>query len=809
MASSFRNALRALRVPVLRHVRRSLCSHPPAPSPLASPAFNAFLKKPSAALACAVFEKERDVDRVWAVYERVVGDGLPTDIDFFLSIMSFCKSNAPAKAPLVLDTIAARSLVISDSLFALFIQACRSAVPPLAQVAVDRYTKYAPCSMDVMISMLELCLLSNQPDLALPLIADAITNNAEFTSKLMELSAQCCSDARNAQAADLAEQLLDGLLSQRYPACRDIPTYLNLTRTLLSQCRFELAVSIVQVLTSVGLNPTASLSTLILTELARHGHIDEAMTVFRILEDRAAEISTIAFVELVTACGTCRSWLPALRELHQYACSQAWLKHDDVVCALISSYDRCKDLESTEVVFQARSKEGPLSESVYAAFIAALGHRGLVRGAIAMFVQLRSLKLPLSLTTFSTLVSLLYENDKLSRPMRLFEQMCSDKVPVDRPLLAKFVNACGHIGDVAGLVTLQDFARSKGFLDSDLVVSAFISGYSCSSHLDLAMNVFQAAEAGASSYNAIIAAYGHHAKLDLALATFETMKAAAVNPNPDTLASLLVGCSHVGDLDRATVIVAEFAGDPKTSTLSSRSLNCLIDLHGRAGNLDIAERIARGSPGSDIACWTTLLAACRWWNDTARGKRVFEHMLTIPAWTPKDLAIGWMLLANTFARCQQYYDLAYLRTRMKTQYLVGKVPGRTWLQIPNARSLEFVTDDPLLKEYEFSCKHTELMERLAESGYTPDVTVVMKQTESEDDARRSVSVHSEKIAIVCALIYLPESEPIRAVKNVPICIDCHEAAKRASALYKREIYIRDAHRHHHFRDGACTCGDYW
>uniref|UniRef100_A0A0A9A9K9 DYW domain-containing protein n=1 Tax=Arundo donax TaxID=35708 RepID=A0A0A9A9K9_ARUDO len=42
-----------------------------------------------------------------------------------------------------------------------------------------------------------------------------------------------------------------------------------------------------------------------------------------------------------------------------------------------------------------------------------------------------------------------------------------------------------------------------------------------------------------------------------------------------------------------------------------------------------------------------------------------------------------------------------------------------------------------------------------------------------------------------------------------MCKDCHSAAKLISKVAGREIVVRDKTRFHHFRDGLCSCADYW
>jgi hypothetical protein len=69
--------------------------------------------------------------------------------------------------------------------------------------------------------------------------------------------------------------------------------------------------------------------------------------------------------------------------------------------------------------------------------------------------------------------------------------------------------------------------------------------------------------------------------------------------------------------------------------------------------------------------------------------------------------------------------------------------------------------------------------------------------------------HSEKMAIAFGTMHAVDGKPIRIMKNLRICGDCHAFAKFVSKSEGRTIIIRDPVRFHHFQDGTCSCGDYW
>lgn len=78
-----------------------------------------------------------------------------------------------------------------------------------------------------------------------------------------------------------------------------------------------------------------------------------------------------------------------------------------------------------------------------------------------------------------------------------------------------------------------------------------------------------------------------------------------------------------------------------------------------------------------------------------------------------------------------------------------------------------------------------------------------------DQKEYALSTHSEKLAVAYGLMKLPRGATIRIFKNLRICGDCHSAFKFISKVAAREIVVRDGKRFNHFRDGECSCGDYW
>ncbi|KAA8536193.1 hypothetical protein F0562_028671 [Nyssa sinensis] len=95
-----------------------------------------------------------------------------------------------------------------------------------------------------------------------------------------------------------------------------------------------------------------------------------------------------------------------------------------------------------------------------------------------------------------------------------------------------------------------------------------------------------------------------------------------------------------------------------------------------------------------------------------------------------------------------------------------------------------------------------------EQGYVPDTRYVLHDIDQEAK-EQALLYHSERLAIAYGLISTPARQTLRIIKNLRVCGDCHNAIKIMSKIVGRELIVRDNKRFHHFKDGKCSCGDYW
>lgn len=164
-------------------------------------------------------------------------------------------------------------------------------------------------------------------------------------------------------------------------------------------------------------------------------------------------------------------------------------------------------------------------------------------------------------------------------------------------------------------------------------------------------------------------------------------------------------------------------------------------------------------------------------------------------------------MSNIYASTERWNDVAGVRRAIKDSG-IKKQPGLSTIEV-NGSVHEFVMGDNAHpqtgKIYEML---SEMCMKLKEAGYTPNTSVVLQNID-EEEKETALNYHSEKLAMAFGLISTAAGTPMRIVKNLRVCDDCHAATKLLSKIYRRVIIVRDRDRFHCFREGSCSCGDYW
>ncbi|PON49168.1 Tetratricopeptide-like helical domain containing protein [Trema orientale] len=112
-----------------------------------------------------------------------------------------------------------------------------------------------------------------------------------------------------------------------------------------------------------------------------------------------------------------------------------------------------------------------------------------------------------------------------------------------------------------------------------------------------------------------------------------------------------------------------------------------------------------------------------------------------------------------------------------------------------------------------SGRFDEAEKLMAQMPFQPDEIIwssILNACRNHKNQELATKAANQLFSMVESLLLItPAGIPIVVMKNLRACTDCHTAIKFISKIVEREITVRDSSRFHHFRDGFCSCGDYW
>ncbi|KAL6311198.1 hypothetical protein AAG906_021357 [Vitis piasezkii] len=294
------------------------------------------------------------------------------------------------------------------------------------------------------------------------------------------------------------------------------------------------------------------------------------------------------------------------------------------------------------------------------------------------------------------------------------------------------------------------------------------------------------------SWSVMISSNAQHGCAKEAVDLFELMKGSGIAPNHITFLGVLVACSH-GGLVEEGLRYFEIMKKDHGITPNVKHSACIVDLLGRAGRLAEAESFIMDSGFEAIQVHKA----------TDTGKRVAERVIELEP----EAAASYVLLYNIYNDAGIQMPATEIRNLMKHRG-VKKEPGLSWIEVGNVVHSFVAGDRSHPNSQVIYVRLEEMLEKIKKLDYI-DEKPVSDVSEPKHKDNSMVSYHSEKLAVTFGIISLPRSAPVRVMKNLRSCWHYHETMKLFSRLENREIILRDPIRFHRFRDGSCSCGDYW
>ncbi|KAG2329560.1 hypothetical protein Bca52824_000740 [Brassica carinata] len=391
---------------------------------------------------------------------------------------------------------------------------------------------------------------------------------------------------------------------------------------------------------------------------------------------------------------------------------------------------------------------------------------------------------------------------------QIFHEITERELGVSAFTFASLLSGVASIGSIRKGEQVHSQVVKLGLSCNQPVCNALISMYSKCGSIDTASRVFSLMEGrNVISWTSMITGFAKHGFAKRVLETFNQMMQSGVKPNEVTYVAILSACSHVGLVSEGWRHFKSMYEDHKIKPRMEHYA-CMVDLLSRSGLLTDAFEFINTMPfQADVLVWRTFLGACRVHSKTELGEMAARKILELD---PNEPA-AYIQLSNIYASTGKWEEAAEMRKKMKERNLV-KEGGCSWIEVGDKVHKFYVGDTSHPNTHRIYNELDRLIREIKRCGYVPDTDLVLHKLEEEDDEaekERLLYQHSEKIAVAFGLISTVKSRPVRVFKNLRVCGDCHNAMKYITTVSGREIVLRDLNRFHHFKDGKCSCNDYW
>ncbi|XP_059072783.1 pentatricopeptide repeat-containing protein At3g16610 [Cryptomeria japonica] len=382
--------------------------------------------------------------------------------------------------------------------------------------------------------------------------------------------------------------------------------------------------------------------TAMVSAYSKHGPAQEAVTLFREMQQSGLQPNHFTFASVLPACAQ----LAALEhgiEIHEFIISCGFHTDLFVQSGLIDMYAKCGCLARAQYIFDKMQQHGVVA---WNALIAGYAQNGYVEKAFDLF-----LKIPERDTiSWNVMISGYVQNGYLDEAVKLFWEMPERNVTAWNAIIIGYAqNGC--VTEAYSMFQMMPHPDNISW-------NAMISAYAKKRHSEEAYELFQKMpNPNVVSWTALISGCAQNGQSEEALNLFGQMQLAGVQPDSKAFATALSACANLADMEQGmlfheTIIRSGFL----PSVLVE---NALIDMYAKCGNLDKARDLFDKMHQRNLVSWNVMISGYAIHGRGKEALQIFEQMQQFGT-TPSDVTFVSILCACCHAGLvdegQQYFD---------------------------------------------------------------------------------------------------------------------------------------------------------
>ncbi|KAK0582030.1 hypothetical protein LWI29_020626 [Acer saccharum] len=323
--------------------------------------------------------------------------------------------------------------------------------------------------------------------------------------------------------------------------------------------------------------------------------------------------------------------------------------------ALIDGYVKSGDMGAARKLFDEMADRNVIS---WTSMIYGYCTNGDVLSAKSLFDSMPEK----NLFSWNVMIGGYCQNKQPHEALKLFcELQSSGLFEPDEVTIVSILPAIADLGalDLGGWV--HQFVRRKKLDRAVNVCTALVDMYAKCGEITKARRVFDGMpEKEMASWNALINGFAVNGRAKEALEVLLEMMQKGIKPNDVTMIGVLSACNHGGLVEegkRWFKAMEEFELSPRIE-----HYGCMVDLLGRAGRLDEAEKLIKSMPyEANGIILSSFLCACGYWKDVTRAERVVNKVIDMDPWNDGN----YVMLRNLYAVEERWRDAENIKGLMR------------------------------------------------------------------------------------------------------------------------------------------------
>ncbi|XP_010423659.1 PREDICTED: pentatricopeptide repeat-containing protein At5g03800 [Camelina sativa] len=504
----------------------------------------------------------------------------------------------------------------------------------------------------------------------------------------------------------------------------------------------------------------------------RNGHGLKALKLFTDMLLRGVELTDFSLTSAVDACGLV-SEKKVSEQIHGFCIKFGCLLLNPCIqTALLDMCTRCERMADAEEMFDQWPSNLDSSKAT-TSILGGYARNGLPDKAVSLFHR----------------------------------TLCEEKLLLDEVSLTLILAVCGTLGFRELGYQIHCYALKGGYFSNVALGNSLISMYSKCWDSDDAIKVFKTMQDhDVVSWNSLISCYILQRNGDEALALWSRMNDGGIKPDKITL-TLVISAFRYTESNKLSSCRDLFLSMKTVYDIepTTEHYTAFVRVLGHWGLLEEAEDTINSMPFlPEVSVLRALLDSCRVHSNTSVAKRVAKLILSTKPESPSE----YILKSNIYSASGLWHRSEIIREEMRERGY-RKHPAKSWIIHENKVHSFHARDTSHPQEKDIYSGLEILIMECLKAGYEPNTEFVLQEVD-EFMKKSFLFHHSAKLAVTYGILTSnTRGKPVRVVKNVMLCGDCHEFFKYISVVVKKEIVLRDSSGFHHFVNGKCSCRDRW